>query len=542
MTMDTPSQGDAHEEQVIEPVDDTGSPKSPRWIVGAVVALVLIVGGAAFAIRTLLGGGLDSLQAIPDDVDVVLMVDLLALTDSERFEALITTFAEPMEDAGYIESSEIDVMGQIDEALEEELDLDIEEDIIPWVGRSISLGVWAPPDLETAGTPDSVFSMTIRDKDAAGEFLLTLDDTMQAEPIGDGEVYTSGDDAAVAWVGDELLLFATDRSVLRSALDARESGSIMDDETFTSVVERLPDDRLAAAYVSTDFIDALAGTAGDFGADAPGLGDIEAFALSMSLPDSGLRFDVVQQLAEGAAAEFFDAGSLAGVSRLPADTIGYMGFETDDGAIQRFLDEFRELDPVAYEDMAAGAEDELGVDLLGETLPSIGGEVLLAVVPTRDGMLFEETGEPIGVLSSTGLVDPEPMKEAVAAVERLAADEGVEIRSGSPSVAILDGSELFAYEVTSEALVVGSASSIVEAFLSSEGGVTGSSVYLDLDSELPGEGLGFFVDFGRVFDLIDMTASDRAIADPVRGLGASYSRDGNIVTAGFLILIDYRSE
>ena len=166
----------------------------------------------------------------------------------------------------------------------------------------------------------------------------------------------------------------------------------------------------------------------------------------------------------------------------------------------------------------------------------------LAVVPTRDGMLAEETGVPIGLLLSLGLVDIGPMGDAIAALEQMGPDEGVDIRSGTPSVAIVEGSELIAYQITDDALVLGSASSVVKDFIAGDGGLADSALYQELKSELPGDALAFFVDLSRVFDLMEMSVADRAIAEPIKGVGAAYSRDGEILTGAMLILIDYLSE
>jgi hypothetical protein len=270
--------------------------------------------------------------------------------------------------------------------------------------------------------------------------------------------------------------------------------------------------------------------------------DIRGVAFSMSLPDAGLRFDVVQLLEEDAITGLFNAGDPSGVFSLPSNTIGYFGFILAEGEIQNFLDQLREIDPVSYDDVAEQAEAELGIDLFGETLPSIGGENLVAVVPTRDGMLAEEAGVPIALLLSLGLVDTGPMSDVIAVLEQMAPGEGVDIRSGTPSVASVEGSELIAYQITDGSLVMGSASSVVDDFLAGDGGLTDSELYQELKAELPGGDLAFFVDLRRVFDLMDMSTADRAIAEPIKGVGASYFRDGEILTGAILIVIDYLSE
>lgn len=462
---------------------------------------------------------------------------------------MVKTFAEPMEDAGYIDNVDVDFAAQLYETLEEEFDVNLEEDILPWVGRSMAIGVWIPSELENPDDPNVVFSMSIRDRAAADEFLRSVGDPIDVSPMEDGDVYTPGDDPTnpmVLWIGDDLLLIASDRNILRQALDSRQSGSLLDDETFSLLINKLPSNRLAAVFIGTGFFESIADASGGLSGGAPidmsAIEDIRGVAFSMSLPDAGLRFDIVQLLEEDATTGLFNAGDLSGVSSLPSNTIGYFGFILAEGEIQSFLDQFRDVDPVSYDDVAEQAEAELGFDLFGETLPSIGGENLVAVVSTRDGMLAEETGIPIGLLLSLGLVATGPMSDAIAVLEQMGPDEGVDIRSGTPSVAIVEGSELIAYQITDDSLVLGSASSVVDDFLAGDGGLADSELYQELNSELPGDALTFFVDLRRVFDLFEMSAADRAIAEPIKGVGAAYSRDGVILTGAVLILIDYLSE
>ena len=49
----------------------------------------------------------------------------------------------------------------------------------------------------------------------------------------------------------------------------------------------------------------------------------------------------------------------------------------------------------------------------------------------------------------------------------------------------------------------------------------------------------FYLDLGRMFDLFELDPADRKIVDPVRGVGASSSFDGEVLTSSMMILIEY---
>lgn len=548
MTEGPTSQGSADQPVVAGPAPDS-TPRSRGPIIAVSVgALVLIVGGIALAIRMAIGSDLGALEAIPADADVVITLDLLQLTDSERIDSLIKTFTGPLEDAGHIDSSEVDLAGQIDEALQEEFGLTLEEDILPWVGRSVAAGIWIPPDFDDSAEPEVLLSMSIRDTEGAAKFIRTVGDPVEEEPLEGGTLYvpTGAEEPVVIWVGDDHLVMAQDRSTLLDGLASRSGRSLLDDETFSETVSRLPTDRIAAVYIGPTFFevfaDAMAEAAPEEQFDLSGLEELRGLAFSVGLPDAGLRFDVVQLLDEDASQAPIASGDLAGVAALPVETIGYAGFTIGEGYIEEFLDQLRQADPDAYDEVATDIEEEIGVDVFGEVLPSIGGENLIAVVKDRDGFVAEESELPLGFLASIGLADTAPMTDLLTALEPFAIDEDIQIMRGTPTVAWVEGSELLAYQVTDDALAVGTSSSLLEAFLDGAGGLTESSLYQEINAELPGDDLAVYVDLGQVFDLIEMNADDRAIVDPLRGIGGSYVVVDDSVTGSLLIMIDYLSE
>ena len=545
MSLDMPSNGETGDQiEVATSPEQTGHTGNRGLFVGiGAVAIVLVIGAAAFGLRALMGTGLESLQAIPSDADVVISMDFMQLRDSEQVDALIQTFAQPMEEAGYVEFTDIDPFEELNEALEDELGWNLEEDVIPWLGRSVSAGAWIPADVEASDAYDAIISIAVRDRAAAENF---LDDNADPDVVKtefeNGHLYTGDDeDVFSIWLGQQHMLMATSRSTIRSGIDAIAGESVLDNQTFNRLVDELPPERLAMFYVGQGVFESLSAASVDL-LPTQQMGVVEDYqgaAFSVDIEDDGVRFDLVQLLEGQAAAEAAAANEVAGVSQLPGDTIGYVSFDIPDGTVEEALEQFRQADPMTYDDMAEQAKSELGVDLFGDVLPSIAGESLFAAISTRDGALAEETGVPIGLLLSLGLSDPGPMEAALISLENLAVDEDVIIQPGSPRVAYVDGLELLAYDVTSDALVVGSAESLLSEFADGSGGLTDGALYQELDASLPGNGLMFYLDLGRMFDLFELDPADRKIVDPVRGVGASSSFDGEVLTSSMMILIEY---
>lgn len=522
---------------------DGQKPAKRWWLIGGGIALVVVFSASALAVGLLTGGALASLEAVPADVDFVVALDLLQLSDAERIDALVSAFAEPLEDAGYIDGAEIDLFGQISEDLEDELGVNLFDDLLPWIGRSVAVAGWLPADFFTSQEPDILLVVTVRNRASAAEFLEQVaDGDFEVTTMEDGDLYVGAETVGVFWLGNDLLLAANSRVVIRDALNARSGESLADDEVFSSVLNELPPEPLLTFFAGPGIVDSIATANSELGPTNPLDGFADGFrgaAIAITLVDSGIRFDIAQLLERDITEQAAQPDEVSGVAALPLETLGYAGMVIPDNAIGDLLEELRALDPVAYDEIAVEAQETLGVDLLGEVLPSFGGEMLLSVIQTRDGFLAEESGISIGLLVTMGVLDTAPISATIASLEELAIEEEVVIDEGTPNVARFEGNEIVAYQVTDDALVIGSASSVVSDFLSGDGGLTNGELHRELDAALPGDGLSFYVDLSRIFDIAEMSRADRAIVEPLRAIGASSSFDGELVTGTLLILIDY---
>lgn len=529
-----------------DPVAETPAPggMSRNTKIAAAVAAVVVVGGGIFAFQSLTDADMSALAAVPEDAHIVLTMDLLQLADSERLNALISTFTEPMADAGYIDDPEIDIGEAIAEELENELGIDLGDDVLSWVGRSMAIAVWMPADLLDPDDPDVILVLSVTDSAAADDFLRKVGDVVSVERKSDGDLYEMEEtEEMVVWLGSDLMVIASNDRLIDEALASRGGGSLADNPTFGEVAAQLPGDRLFSGYVSGELFADLAEMSQDLAdvaeADMELVESFEGAAFSVSLADEGLRADFVMLFEDGTAPELATTADVSVLGSLPADTIGFFAGVIPEESIAEGLATLRQADPQTYDEFIGQMSADLEVDIEGEVLPSIGGDTVLAVVPDRDGMLAVESGVDIGLLFSLGLVDADPMRDLVASLERLAVEIGLQLLPGDPVTVLIEGEEAAAYQVTDNALVIGSSGSVVADFVDGVGGLTGTDAYTEIDSILPGSGLSFFVDMHEVYDLIDMSSEDRAIAEPIRAMGAAASQDGDLFTSSFIMLIDY---
>jgi len=532
-----------------EPVEQKSSKRG--LVIGAVVFgfVVLVTAGAAFAYRNLIGEPFAAAGAVPPDADIVISFDLLQVRDTDRVNRLVNAFAKPLAAAGEIESAEFDLLEEIDLELEAELGISLTDDVIPWIGRSVSIAAWIPPNFE--GDPDMLVSIAVRDRGAAQDFVELLIDQATIDSGGavvhtqvrGGDRWTiteEADTAFVVWLDDDVMLLTPTMGTVNRALDAREGASLLDESAFNEVVAELPSDRLVTMYFGSDFFEQITELATAFSgvgvqADVPTL---EAIGVGFTLRDDGIQFDLAQVRETPSDTISFEV-PVDAVTALPADTIGYFAFAVPQGEVDDALIEaLRSVDPAAYDSMAAQADELLGVDVFGALLPAFAGDSMFAVVEARSGVIAEQGGVPLGVLGSLGVVDRSPVATALGSIEELIAEQGLGLVGDNPTVVVVDGSEMLAYALTDDALVLGSPPPVVVDYLGGAGGLTENAVYRELDAALVGDGLSFYLDLERALALAG-EFEEEFPAFPLRGVGASGDTDGRVTRGSLLILVDY---
>jgi hypothetical protein len=550
----------------VVPVQATTEAKGPKraWIVGgAILGVIIVVAIASVTMyRNVVGDAFASTRAVPRGAQVVVTFDLLQVRDTSDIQALVDAFTAPLAATGEIDAG-FDIVEEIDGAWEDELGITLSDDVVPWLGRSASVAVW-PDGSSFVETEDVQVLVSLAVRDAGGaESFVTKVLAVAVDQEG-GTVETGSIDGRPVWsyypddewsdpihvmLDEDLLLAAPEERTLRSALTASESGGLGSDAAFRNAVDRLPADRTVALYVSADALrnvyrDPAFAELGLTSDAVDMLEGWEALAASMTLVDEGVRFDMVQTLEAGVALDDVWSGMAEGDvryrDRLPAETYGFYAFPIPDDYLADQLALMEEMDPAAFEEIRSLGLDFLGVDVLEDVVPNLGRELVFAAVESTEGLLAAETGFPIGLAVALGVLDPVPVREAVDGLEELAVDEGVPLVVEDGVGVIAEGGETaVAYTVTDEGLIVASSVGLLDQIAEGPGGVTGSSLYQELDAAIPGDGLLFYVDTHRIYDQIEWPDGWRGVADPLRGMGASVAASDGGVAGTFLVLIDY---
>ena len=534
----------------MDPIEPTG-----RTIRSSVVGGIILVAVVAAAIAGTLiwrgrnGDPFASARSIPADMDFVITFDAVGLGDSERLQGLVDAFAEPLVASGEIDEYPDDLVLAIDEAMSETSGFTLTDDILPWIGRSVSLAVRVPDvDVDTYQVEElsGLLSADVRDTEKASDFLDKVLDELAdngvevaAASVGGFPGYRWEEDGiSIALVlTDSALLLGIESDVV-SAIEARDAGlSIAEDAVFQDTMERLPSERMVAVYVASSAVDGFI----DIVAQGVPTDDIEydepaftSLGSSVSLTDEGLLFSYVMVGADETGGVI--APDSAVLASLPDDTLGFLSIAAS-GTPQEALDE------QVLADMGYSLDDisnELGVDI-GALVEAFSGSLTVAATETRDSAIAQQTDVPVGLVAALGLKDSGPVDDLIASLEDMLSEQGVVVdRGNGPTSVYLDDQSVVSYTTVEDLLVIGTGDNLVSSVSSGAGGgLTNSPLYRELDAAIVGDGLVFYLDIGRVMGLVPMTSDEAAVVAPLRGIGFGGEVDGDAVAMEVLVLIDY---
>jgi hypothetical protein len=544
-----PGEGDGH----MDPIEPT-----QRTIRSSVIGGIILVAVIAAAVtgtilwRSRNGDPFASAHSVPANMDFVVTFDALALSDSQELQSFVDAFAVPMVNAGMIEDYPDDLVGAVDEALATDTNFTLSDDILPWIGRSVSLAASVPQlDPGTFGITDVslLLSADVRNHDAAEVFVTKVLSEMAqndlettATTIGGLPGYAWQDASAGISFGlvltDDSLLIGVERDVA-DAIAANDAGlSIADDATFTDVMSHLPDNRMVSFYMSKGALDGILdlATMSSFGMGqtVPQENLFNGMGASVSLVDEGMLFSYAvagEQQAQTVIAPDRDV-----VAALPDDTLAFFsvaGSGTGTGTVdEQMLGSFGDLFDQVY--------NETGVDVQA-LLGSLSGDITVAATETRDGSLAAQSEVPVGVVGALGLTDTGPITDLLATLEGSMAPPSVDFeKDGGVTTVSENGQELVSYSIGSDVFVIGTGRQLVsDVVAGGDGGPRNSDLYRKLDGLLVGDGLVGYADIPAIVDLIPMTSEEAAVVAPVRGVGIGGKSDGNVQQMEMLVLVDY---
>lgn len=566
MTLDTEPQPQPAEAP--RPNGASGRRRALFAFLGAgLVALIVIGAVGAFALIRArdFGDRGASATAMPPDTELYLDIDFGSLSELDRLlQAFDGAFAQ-----AEMEPSLDTLIDQIDEELRSEFGIGV-DDVTPWVGRDLGVGVSGVGATFAGGEPDLLLAVSVRDGSGADAFVQRMigileerDGLVFAETSYEGVTLFAADDAVesqrvvVARSGDMLLVGNSD-SVVRRAVDAQSGPSLADDAVMNDLLDALPDDRAATLYLSPNLFDEILGGLAAIGPVGV-IGDVPdteagATAMSLTLTADGIQADLVTQTLDAATDSIagqaaVTAGSEEMPGLLPAGTFLYLGIAGPDGDTFDVpgLDEaLAELGTALGPGGLAELESELGFRIREDLLQHLGGDFGLGVFPALTAPFNFPGGPGVGGMLLVGSTDPAALAETV---EKFAISVGgrllpLEARDvGEHSMWALvddDGSDLLVLGVAGEHLVLATDAEEVVGLSGDGAKLADDEFFQEAAAALPTAGPPvIFVDLQTALRTFEVPPDVLEALAPVRGMVAGSETTGTLSRATLLTLIDY---
>lgn len=401
-------------------------------VLGGLIGLVAVGGGAAWAASSLLSTGDQPAQALPASTIAYASVDLDP-SGEQKIEAIRTLRKFP----AFADNVDLDTDDDLRERLFTELTesgecegLDYAADVEPWMGDRAAVAA-----VDTGGeTPSPVLVLQVTDAGGAEDGLTTLQETCGGDEV---------DSATAAWTveGDWAVIGETVEITDRVVADAAE-GTLADDADFQTWTEEAGDPGIVSLYAAPaagQYFGELMGAQGSMLGSMGGMAEIDPDATDSVTPemeqafaDFGgaavtLRFDDGALEVETAAdpgesmmaMSGLDQGGSELVADLPDDTVAAFALGFTDGWFTEMVDTFAELgdaDMTADELMAEMSEAS-GLDLPADAEALAGDAMAVSMGSGFDLEAFFNGGPgelPVGV---TIQGDPDAIQAALDKVK-----------------------------------------------------------------------------------------------------------------------------
>lgn len=536
----------------------------------AAVVIVLIVNPDLLS--SLFGAKWSTAKIMPADTGAYFAFDL-DVRNAAGYQHLVEVYGDVWED---------EMRDQFEESLDE-FDMTFADDIEPWLGTEIGMGITNMQDvMESNEQPIVVIVVENRDRAAAEAFLQKYregleDQDYNVEEETYQEVTYYVQESEYDWettysfglVG-KYVVFAADPDVMEDVIDLErgEGDPLSENENFTGLLDVLPRDATVISYYDAQsLMEAATESSGlniefECGNTGEMMEAYRAFGIAATLNEEGIQLDFTMTLdPEALSQETLESYQQAAVSaptqvlqQVPDDSLGLMAFTIPDNAWENYqatLDECPDLEE-QLEDMG----DSIGIDLDTEFLSWITGEMGIAVVEAQGA---GEYSSPIGVFAILQTPDLEGAMDAMDELaEAMAESQGAEFEEeeiGGVEMQVLvdpySEDITFGYGATDQHLVVGYTEDALEAAVSDGDSIVDSETFQGVQAHMPRDSvMTLYVNVEGIWQLIydsmseyeqdSFDESTRPYLEPIKAvaMGAAQGdiRDG-CVTATLFIYI-----
>ena len=516
------------------------------------VGALIVVGGVLVATKIFAATRATFADSMPPETAAFFHVDLLNLLRSSELDRMLEAFQAENELGDPIE----DAVSEIDRLLLEEAKFDLTNDIVPWMGRGVGVGV---STLGLAGDEaEFIAAIDVRDSGKFREFFPKLQATIEESdgPLVESEyegvtIYTAGDGADGAFaLSKAVFLIGSSSFAVRDAIDAQLGESLADSPDFEATLDRLPTNRVFTAWINaSSYVDELTGlgTLSGGGLIEPGLFNSDDFPTSYGFSgrfvDAGVRFDFVAIYPEDS--DFlvpWRDGRLNTAELAPDNTLGFLAVPP---FVEQYTDLLRKGLAEEYDDARSQVFEDFGIDLEADLLALLDGEFGLVVTRETGGLLDREFELPLGFAAFLGTSEQDRLRTTLARFIDNSRDN-VDILGpfGDPELYevadTFDGANI-PFGVDYGYLMVATERRILEdIFRDSANKLVDDPTFKNAASELDDMELVFYVDMFKIYNLLEN--QDETVPDEVRALESMLAGervDDNVLLAVFVIAIDY---
>jgi hypothetical protein len=498
-----------------------------------VVAMAVIVIADPFDLHIkdrLFGGTFDAAaEAMPEDTSVYVGVNLLGATP-DQLDRVIQPFADAL---NIDQRSWDEIIDELDRYIGKELDLTITDDIKPWIGQYVGLGVFDIRIIDSENPVSLIIAAESRDNNAADDFLRKLQDRIEEgsdERLDETEyegvtIYALQPAYGVGLAfcrSGSLVLFSLDQNDLHTAIDAQKGKSLVDNKRYRDMLDKIPDKRVATIFFTSqevkDLINELQSQTGEvFDQITEGLGETatapnplitqinidmwDASILSISITGAGLQLDSVTSYnmdnISAAQRELFESMGKASktIEMFPEDTLAFITSQrldlNYDVAIETLRD-FSQDTSDSIDNALQSVREETGIDLEDDLFYRLDGEFTIGIFPSSQGILAQQANVDLGFAllaesSDTGALAntmdklASKLEEAGAGFERFESGDLTLYEFLAES----GGDTVFAGGIEKDYMAIASSRQTIEDLFAGKTPLSKSSRYRDAISPLP---------------------------------------------------------
>ena len=336
--------------------------------------------------------------AIPPDAVVYLEADISGDGDQPaKLDALLSELGEIPLLGTPVEPKDLIAQALEDSAADSGVDFSFTEDVEPWLGDTVAIGVRSLDEEE----PGIVLSIAVDDEEIARDALERItaqeDGSKPTAEEYDGVSYSlsEADDFAVG-IFDEMLVLST-AGEFEAAVDASRGDSLADEDAVGEAFDALPEERLASAFVNVEgAVESEVNTEAEqvrldgVREAVPEL--LEPVAVGAIAGERSLALDVAVPHGE-------DAPDFPGTSKLaeaPADAFAALGFAALGEQLASIVERVEPLAGAEAGSLGEDFERAVGVPLdealagIGDSVAYVRGELPEEFVATFDASLAGE--------------------------------------------------------------------------------------------------------------------------------------------------------